>query len=79
MSDIIALGDYVSFEERLAETIAWCQPRVSRENINKSLRSTELQPEYLNYPNSNTVRQLVLRRGTRKTDTYIKERVKNNL
>jgi hypothetical protein len=63
VSNLFGFGDDVPFEVRLAETIAWCQPRVRREDIRNSLRSSELQPELLNANRSYTVQQIVRHRG----------------
>jgi hypothetical protein len=41
---IVALRDRVSFETRLAQTIAWCGPRASAADPGASLRSEEIDP-----------------------------------
>jgi hypothetical protein len=64
MSNIIGLGDDLPFELRLAETIAWCQPRVQRENLRASLRSEELQVRVLGDNRIFTVMSVVRQRGT---------------
>jgi hypothetical protein len=47
LSPLTGLGDKVSFEQRLVETIAWCESRASIDDPAGSLRTDELRPRIL--------------------------------
>jgi hypothetical protein len=51
-------GDDVSFERRLAETVAWCQPRARASDPAASLRSVSLRPRVLEIDRPSIVRSV---------------------
>lgn len=64
VDDLFQRGENMSFEICLAETIAWCQPRASQEDIRNPLRSSDLQPDLFNNNRVYMVRQIVQHRTT---------------
>jgi hypothetical protein len=52
-------GDNVSFERRLAETVAWCEPRARASDPAASLRSVSLRPRVLEIDRVRIVRSVV--------------------
>ena len=62
MARSVFFFDKVPFGQRLAETIAWCAPRVRGDDPRHSLRSDELRPSYLENSRESSVRTVASRR-----------------
>lgn len=63
MSEIFGLDDDVPFAMRLAETIAWCNSRFQLFDVQRSLRSIELQPNLLASSRAWAVKGVVMKRS----------------
>jgi hypothetical protein len=64
ISELYGTPDILLFSVHLAQTIAWCQPRLQMTDLRHSLRSAELQPCLLiDISRSQMVSQLVRHRG----------------
>ena len=61
---LVSIGDNVPFERRLAEAIAWCEPRADPADPGGSLRYDQFRPSVMGVSRADTVRQLLARRAT---------------
>ena len=59
MTELFSLGDSTSFEQRLAEAIAWCGDRALAADPKNSLRTPSLLPSLLERTRADAVRHLL--------------------
>jgi hypothetical protein len=64
MSDLIAIGDNIQFELRLAEATAWCNSHANPADPKDSLRNDLLQPNWLDGSRSKIVNSVVRTRSS---------------